>query len=88
MYSKNKQRWTKNSYNRTKNRSIAYTIYNDTTHLKINLNIEYGYSILKPGTFRLKVDQGGSGHICVISSKNRLISSKSRYCLIHGIEFV
>ena len=84
MYSKNKQRWTKNSYNRTKNRSIAYTIYNDTTRLKINLNIEYGYRILKPGTFRLKVDQGGG----YISSKNRLISSKSRYCLIHGIEFV
>ena len=85
MYSKNKQRWTKNSYNRTKNRSITYTIYNDTTHLKINLNIEYGYRILKPGTFRLKVDQGGSGYI---SSKSRLNSSKNAYCLIHGIEFV
>jgi hypothetical protein len=85
MYSKNKQRWTKNSYNWTKNRSIAYTIYNDTTHLKINLNIGIGYRILKIDTFRLKIDQGGRGHI---SSKNRLISSKSRYCLIHGIEFV
>ena len=78
MYTKNRRYWTKN-------RSIAYTIYNDTTHLKINLNIEYGYKILKPGTFRLKVDQGGSGYI---SSKNRLNSSKSRYCLIRGIEFV
>lgn len=78
MYSKNRRYWTKN-------RSIAYTIYNDTTHLKINLNIEYGYRILKPGTFRLKVDQGGRRHV---SSKNRLISSKTRYCFIHGIEFV
>ena len=77
--------YSKNSYNWTKNRSIAYTIYNDTTHLKINLNIEYGYRILKPGTLGLKIDQGGSGHV---SSKNSLISSKNAYCLIHGIEFV
>lgn len=78
MYSKNKQRWTKN-------RSIAYTIYNDITHLKINLNIGIGYSILKPGTPGLKIDQGGRGHV---SSINRVNSSKNAYCLIHGIEFV
>lgn len=81
MYSKNKQCWTKNSYNRTKNRSITYTIYNDTTRL----NIGIGYQVLKIDAFRLKVDQGGSGYI---SSKSRVNSSKSRYCLIHGIEFV
>lgn len=85
MYSKNKHYWTKNRRYWTKNRSITYTIYNDTTHLKINLNIGIGYRILKPDAFRLKVDQGGSGYI---SSKSSLNSSKNAYCLIHGIEFV
>lgn len=82
MYSKNTSYWTKNRLNWTKNRSIAYALYNDATHLKINLNIEYGYRVLKIDATHLKINQGGSGYI---TCKSRVNSSKTRYTLFAAL---